>query len=114
MDKSEIPDAFYDLALECSNQELMRRLDVDRETVRAWRRMTGLHRPRGVQTLPPSSQVNTTMTLSELAKDHGWKSLCRFSEVLRKYRPAIHAAAKANGRRRSNVHLKSAKYANRV
>ncbi len=93
----DVPDAFYDLALEHSNDELMRLLDVSRDTVRAWRKATGLHRPRGWCTLPPVSLRDTDKCIAELAREHGWRSTRRFSEALRESRPAVYAIAKANG-----------------
>jgi hypothetical protein len=100
-----IPDAFRDLALGHSNDELMALLDVDRDTVRGWRRATGLHRPRGARTLPALSRWDPSMTLSDLAQLHGWGSYCRFVEALRAARPAIYRQARDNGleRRRANL-----------
>ena len=95
--RDDVPDAFYDLALEHSNDELMALLDVSRDTVRAWRKATRLHRPRGRRTLPPVSEHNTDKCIAELAREHGWRSTCRFSAALRESRPAVYAAAKANG-----------------
>jgi predicted nucleic acid-binding protein len=95
--RDDAPDAFYDLALEHSNDELMALLDVSRDTVRAWRKATGLHRPRGRRTLPPVSEHTTDKCIAELAREHGWRSISRFSEALRESRPAVYAAAKANG-----------------
>lgn len=93
----DIPDAFHDLAMECSNDELMALLDASRDTVRAWRKATGLHRPRGKRTLPPLSEHTTGKCIAELAREHGWGSTRRFSEALRESRPAMYAAARANG-----------------
>lgn len=97
MDADEVPDAFYDLALECSNDELMRKLDVDRATVRLWRRVTKLHQPRGRRTLPALDQTTTDKCIEELAREHGWRSVAKFSLALRESRPQVYAAAKANG-----------------
>jgi len=98
------PDAFHDLALEHSNDELMAMLGADRDTVRAWRKATGLHRPRGARTLPAVGQWDTTMTIKDLAREHGWGSTCRFSAALRESRPAIYRQARANGIKRRTAH----------
>jgi hypothetical protein len=101
MGADDIPDAFYDLALECSNDELMRRLDVDRETVRRWRKKTKLHQPRGIRLLPRMSTQNTGQTMTDLRLQFGWGSDTAFREAMRQSRPEIYRWATANGRRRS-------------
>lgn len=101
------PDEFFDLALECTNGQLMRVLDVDRATVRQWRKVTKLHRPRGQCKLPAPGGYDESMSLTELARAYGWGSVKRFSEALRKFRPAIHAKAKANGLAKRSEHAKA-------
>ncbi len=103
-----VPEIFPALA-DRSNEELAQRLDVDRETVRLWRKDTGLHRPRGPRTLPAPGQYDETLTLSELGRACGWGCLSRFGEALKKNRPEIHARAVANGRARSMGHLRQMK-----
>lgn len=103
-----VPAAFIDLALGHSNDELMRLLGVDRPTVIAWRRATGLHRPRGARTLPAPGRWDTTMTLSELARACGWGSVCRFTQALRAGRPAIYRQARDNGLARGRANLRRA------
>ena len=103
-----VPEIFPALA-DRSNEELAQRLDVDRETVRLWRKDTGLHRRRGPRTLPAPGQYDETLTLSELGRACGWGCLSRFGEALKKNRPEIHARAVANGRARSMGHLRQMK-----
>ena len=100
-----VPEVFPALA-ERSNAEVAQRLDVDRETVRLWRKDTGLHRPRGPRTLPSPGQYDENLTLGELQRACGWGSASRFSQALRRHQPAIHARAVANSRKRSNGFLK--------
>ena len=100
-----VPEVFPALA-ECSNAEVAQRLDVDRETVRLWRKDTGLHRPRGPRLLPMPGQYDENLTLGELQRACGWGSASRFSQALRRHRPEIHARVVANGRARSMGHLK--------
>lgn len=97
----EIPDAFHEFALDHSNDELMRLLDASRNDVRAWRKKTGLHRPRGARLLPSMSTQNTGQTLKDLQKQFGWGSYKAFLEAMRKARPEIYRWATANGRKRS-------------
>lgn len=96
-----IPPDFAAVALSLDNDELMERYDADRETVRAWRKTTGLHQPRGKRTLPIPGQWDTTLTLTALCRLHGWGSPSKFSARLKQRRPEIHAQAVANGRRAS-------------
>ena len=100
-----VPEIFPALA-ERSNAEVAQRLDVDRETVRLWRKDTGLHRPRGPRTLPSPGQYDENLTLAELRRACGWGSASRFSQALRRHRPEIHARAVANSRARSSGFLK--------
>ncbi len=106
MPTDDVPDAFYDLALEHSNDALMALLDADRDTIRAWRKATGLHRPRGRRTLPARQNWDRTMTVKDLARAHAWGSERRFGEALRESRPDIHAQARANGITRRTAHNK--------
>lgn len=103
-----VPEIFPALA-DRSNEEVAQRLDVDRETVRLWRKDTGLHRPRGPRLLPVPGQYDETLTLAELGRACGWGCGSRFSEALRRHRPEIHARAVANGRARSSGYLKRTK-----
>lgn len=100
-----VPEIFPVLAGR-SNAEVAQRLDVDRETVRLWRKDTGLHRPRGPRVLPASGQYDENLTLGELQKACGWGSASRFSQALRRHRPEIHARVVANSRARSSGFLK--------
>lgn len=103
-----VPEVFPALA-DRSNEELAQRLDVDRETVQAWRKDTGLHRPRGPRTLPAPGKYDETLTLAELRRACGWGSDSWFSKALKKNRPEIHARAVANSRARSSGFLKQMK-----
>lgn len=96
-----IPHDFAAVALSLTNDELMARYGADRTTVRAWRKTTGLHQPRGRRTLPIPGQWDTTMTLGALCRLHGWGSPSKFSARLKARRPEIHARAVANGRKAS-------------
>jgi hypothetical protein len=102
---SMAPEQFAAL-VDRSNEEVAQRLDVDRETVRLWRKDTGLHRPRGPRLLPVPGQYDENLTLGELQRACGWGSASRFSQALRRHRPEIHARAVANGRARSSGFLK--------
>jgi hypothetical protein len=102
---SMAPEQFAAL-VDRSNEEVAQRLAVDRETVRLWRKGTGLHRPRGPRLLPMPGQYDETLTLGELQRACGWGSASRFSQALRRHRPEIHARAVANGRARSSGFLK--------
>lgn len=63
-------------------------------------------RPPGTApTLPAADRDIGDKTLGELAFDHGYGSVYRFSEALRKHRRAIYDAARANGRERANANL---------
>jgi hypothetical protein len=63
-------------------------------------------RPPGTMpTLPAADRDIGDKTLTELAFDHGYGSVYRFSEALRKHRRAIYEAARANGRERANANL---------
>ncbi len=97
MDADDVPDLFHDLALIHSNDELMRIMDVDRETVRRWRKRTGLHRPRGVRTLPPSNLQDDGRTLKDLCRHHGWGSYEAFMKAVRESRPHVYRWARLNG-----------------
>jgi hypothetical protein len=103
-----VPAAFIDLALGHSNDELMRLLGVDRATVVAWRKATGLHRQRGTKTLPAPGRCDTSMTLAELARACGWGSVYRFTEALRLVRPTIYQQVRDNSRARSLANLRRA------
>jgi hypothetical protein len=66
------------------------------------------HPPRPPGTAPTLPAVGRDIgdkTLGELAFDHGYGSVYRFSEALRKHRRAIYDAARANGRERANANL---------
>ena len=100
-----VPEQFAALA-DRSNDELMKRLGADRETVDLWRKNTGLYRPRGPRTLPEPGQYDENLTLTELRKACGWGSDCWFSQALKKKQPEIHARVTATSRARSNGFLK--------
>lgn len=101
-----VPGDFDMVASDMDNVALMDVYGVSRDTVRAWRRATGIHQPRGKRTLPVSGLWDTTMTLGELCSLHGWGSEKQFSLRLWERRPAIHALAKANGQARSVRNLR--------
>ncbi len=66
------------------------------------------HPPRPPGTAPTLPAVGRDIgdkTLGELAFDHGYGSVYRFSEALRKHRRAIYEQARANGRERANANL---------
>jgi len=66
------------------------------------------HPPRPPGTAPTLPAVGRDIgdkTLGELAFDHGYGSVYRFSEALRKHRRAIYDAARANGRARGRANL---------
>lgn len=66
------------------------------------------HPPRPPGTAPTLPAVGRDIgdkTLGELAFDHGYGSVYRFSEALRKHRRAIYDQARANGRERANANL---------
>jgi hypothetical protein len=70
------------------------------------KRTTNPPRPPGTMpTLPAADRDIGDKTLTELAFDHGYGSVYRFSEALRKHRRAIYDAARANGRERANANL---------
>jgi len=94
-----IPPDFADVALTLDNAALMDLYDVDRETVRAWRKASRLHKPRGQRVLPSPGQWDTSLGLYALARACGWGSPSRFSARLLERRPEIHAAALANSRK---------------
>ena len=97
MGADDVPDLFHDLALLHSNDEIMRIMGVDRETVRLWRRVTKLHRPRGIRTLPSRTLQNTGQTLKDLCRKHGWGSYTNFIIALRDSRPEVYRWARLNG-----------------
>lgn len=104
-----IPHDFTDVALTLTNDQLMHMYDVDRDTVRAWRKALGLHRPRGRRVLPSPGHWDTSLGLYALARACGWGSPQRFAARLLERRPEIHAAALANSRRAQGAGLKSGK-----
>ena len=64
-------------------------------------------RPPGTApTLPAVGHDIGGKTLGELAFDHGYGSVYRFTEALRKHRRPIYEQARANGRERANANLK--------
>jgi hypothetical protein len=64
-------------------------------------------RPPGTKpTLPAVGRDIGGKTLGELAFDHGYGSVYRFTEALRKHRRPIYEQARANGRERANANLK--------
>lgn len=66
------------------------------------------HPPRPPGTAPTLPAVGRDIgdkTLGELAFDHGYGSVYRFTEALRKHRRAIYEQARANGRERANANL---------
>jgi hypothetical protein len=90
-----------------NNDDLAAQYGVDVRKVREWRHSTGLHyRPATSRTLPVAGQYDETLTLAELGRACGYGCGSRFSMMLRKHRPEIHARAVANGRRQSMVALK--------
>jgi hypothetical protein len=63
-------------------------------------------RPPGTMpTLPAADRDIGDKTLTELAHDFGWGSVHRFTDALRKHRPAIYQQARDNGidRRHDNL-----------
>jgi len=56
-------------------------------------------------TLPSADRDIGDKTLTELAFDHGYGSVYRFSEALRKHRRPIYEQARANGNARSAANL---------
>ena len=67
------------------------------------------HPPRPPGTMPTLPEVGRDIggkTLGELAFDHGYGSVYRFTEALRKHRRPIYEQARANGRERANANLK--------
>ena len=71
------------------------------------RRTTHPPRPPGTApTLPAVGHDIGGKTLGELAFDHGYGSVYRFTEALRKHRRPIYEQARANGRERANANLK--------
>jgi len=93
-----------------SNRELAARYGVDVRKVAEWRKATGLHhRAATSRTLPVPGQYDETLNLTELGRACGYTCGSRFSMVLRKLRPEIHARAVANGRRQSMVALKQSR-----
>ena len=67
------------------------------------------HPPRPPGTMPTLPAVGRDIggkTLGELAFDHGYGSVYRFTEALRKHRRPIYEQARANGRERANANLK--------
>jgi len=66
------------------------------------------HPPRPPGTAPTLPAVGRDIgdkTLGELAFDHGYGSVYRFSEALLKHRRAIYDAARATGRARGRANL---------
>ena len=104
-----IPHDFAAVALSLDNDQLMERYDADRATVRAWRKATGLHRPRGRRVLPTPGQWDTSLGLYALARACGWGSPQRFAARLLERRPDIHAAALANSRKAQGANLNHGK-----
>jgi hypothetical protein len=104
-----IPHDFAAVALTLDNDALMDRYVADRDTVRAWRKATGLHRPRGRRVLPTPGQYDTSLGLYALARACGWGSPSKFSARLKARRPDIHAAALANSRRAQGANLNHGK-----
>ena len=93
-----------------SNDDLAARYGVDVRKVAEWRHSTGLHyRSATTRTLPVVGQYDETLTLAELGRACGYGCGSRFSIMLKKHRPEIHARAVANGRARSMGHLKQRK-----
>lgn len=71
------------------------------------RRTNNPPRPPGTApTLPAVGRDIGGKTLGELAHDHGYGSVYRFTEALRKHRRPIYEQARANGRERANANLK--------
>ena len=67
-------------------------------------------RPPGTKpTLPAVGRDIGGKTLGELAHDHGYGSVYRFTEALRKHRRPIYEQARANGRERANANLMTPK-----
>jgi hypothetical protein len=63
-------------------------------------------RPPGTMpTLPAADRDTGNKTLTELAHDYGWGSVYRFTEELRKHRPAIYQQARDNGIGRRHANL---------
>ena len=104
-----IPPDFAAVALSLDNDALMDRYTADRETVRAWRKTTGLHQPRGRRVLPSPGQWDTSLGLYALARACGWGSPQRFAVRLLERRPEIHAAALANSRKAQTANLRRGK-----
>ena len=93
-----VPDDWAEHAREMTNDELMAYYDQPRAIVAAWRKRTGMHKPRGGRrTLPAQGRWDESLTLTQLAAACGWGSVCRFTQALRRDRPAIYAKARANG-----------------
>ena len=70
------------------------------------KRTTNPPRPPGTKpTLPAADRNIGEKTLTELAFDFGWGSVCRFTEALRKHRRPVYEQARANGRARANANL---------
>ena len=64
-------------------------------------------RPPGTApTLPVIGRDIGDKTLGELAFEHGYGSVYRFTEALRKHRRPVYEQARANGRERANANLK--------
>jgi hypothetical protein len=77
------------------------RFDTDKA-----KRTTNPPRPPGTApTLPAADRNIGNMTLIELAQAHGWGSIRRFTEELRKHRPAIYQQARDNGIDRRHANL---------
>jgi hypothetical protein len=104
-----IPKTFAAVALDLTNDALMDMYDVDRDTVRAWRKALRLHQPRGKRTLPIPGQWDTSLGLYALARACGWGSPQRFAARLLERRPEIHAAALANSRKAQMANLRRGK-----
>ena len=71
------------------------------------RRTTNPPRPPGTMpTLPAAGRDIGDKTLTELAHDYGWGSVCRYTEALRENRPGVYEKARANGKARALANLK--------
>lgn len=69
--------------------------------------------PGTAPTLPSADRDIGDKTLTELAFDHGYGSVYRFTEALRKHRRPIYEQARANARERTNANLMAPTYGGR-